>query len=182
MSITSCLSCVATILKVNANCAGCVASEGFLPPIGDPLICGECLLELASAVLSCTECAEFTYQEVKQFIEEEIEEMACTTYHTTKTQGAGLCCQAVQSGALTPPPIGTILPAYTPGSAATLPVGRIVQVTDAGGHCASCMIVGSKSTKHPGRPVLKYIRGGPTCPTATQGCCTLAGTGLVQSL
>lgn len=104
--------------------------------------------------------------------------VACTTYHSAKTQGPGTCCLAVQSGALTPPPAGTILPVYTPGSAASLPIGRIAQVTDSAGHCASCMIVGSSSRKHPGRPVLKYIRGGPSCPTSSQGCCTLSGASI----
>lgn len=102
--------------------------------------------------------------------------VACTTTHrvSSNVQGAGLCCQAVQSGLLTPPPKGTTLPVYTPGSASTLPAGRITVVTDAAGHCASCMIVGSASKKHPGRPVLKFIRGGPSCPSATGGCCALA--------
>ena len=100
--------------------------------------------------------------------------MACNTTHSQKVQGAGLCCQAVQSGALTPPPPGTTLPTYVTGShGAGIPAGRITTVTDSLGHCASCMIVGSKSPKHPGRPVLKYIRGGPACPSATTGCCAL---------
>ncbi len=100
--------------------------------------------------------------------------MACVTTHSSKVQGAGLCCAAVQSGALTPPPPGTTLPVYTPGQAYTLPPGRITTVTDSAGHCASCMIVGSSSRKHPGRPVLKFIRGGPSCPTAGTGCCAMA--------
>lgn len=102
--------------------------------------------------------------------------MACVTTHSGgRVQGAGLCCQQVQAGALTPPPPGTILPVYTPGSAASLPAGRRVQVVDSAGHCATCMIVGSKSKKHPGRPVLEFIRGGPGCPTAGTGCCAMAG-------
>jgi hypothetical protein len=109
------------------------------------------------------------------FIESEVSEMACVNTHSTKVQGAGLCCTAVQSGLLTPPAPGVILPQYAPGQAATLPPGRITQVTDAGGHCASCMIVGSSSKKHPGKPVLKFIRGGPTCPSSGTGCCTTTG-------
>lgn len=102
-------------------------------------------------------------------------QVACNNTHSSKVQGPGTCCLAVQSGALIPPAPGTTLPVYTPGQAYTLPPGRIATVTDSAGHCASCMIVGSKSTKHPGRPVLKYIRGGPSCPTSGQGCCTLQG-------
>jgi len=104
--------------------------------------------------------------------------VACNSTHSSKVQGPGTCCLAVQSGALIPPAPGTILPVYTPGSAGTLPPGRIAQVTDSAGHCASCMIVGSSSAKHRGRPVLKYIRGGPTCPTSQAGCCTLQGTSI----
>jgi hypothetical protein len=99
---------------------------------------------------------------------------ACANTHSSKVQGAGICCAQVGVG-LTAPPKGTTLPAYQPGqaNAGTIPAGRIVQVTDAGGHCASCMIVGSTSRKHPGKPVLKFVRGGPACPTAGTGCCSL---------
>jgi hypothetical protein len=100
-------------------------------------------------------------------------QVACTYKHSSTVQGPGLCCQAVQNGGLIVPPAGTILPQYTPGSAATLPAGRHVQVVDSGGHCATCMIVGSTSKKHPGKPVLKFIRGGPGCPTSSTGCCAL---------
>jgi hypothetical protein len=106
--------------------------------------------------------------------------MACTTTHSgPRVQGAGTCCAAVQSGALTKPPAGTILPPYIAGShGAGLPAGRITQVniiTAAGvSECGSCMIVGSKSTKNPGKPVLKFIRGGPGCPVGGSGCCAMA--------
>src|SRR5229473_5117339 len=96
----------------------------------------------------------------------------CVPKHSSTVQGAGLCCQQVGAG-LTAPPPGTVLPVYQKGQAASLPPGRIVGVTDSGGHCASCMIVGSTSPKHPGRPVLKFIRGGPSCPTSRSGCCSL---------
>ena len=104
--------------------------------------------------------------------------MACTNFHKSsqKVQGPGLCCAQVGvAGGLVAPPPGTILPTYQPGQAdaGTIPAGRIVQVTDAAGHCASCMIVGSKSKKHPGKPVLMFVRGGPACPTAGTGCCAL---------
>jgi len=106
------------------------------------------------------------------------EHMACVTFHksSTKVQGPGLCCAQVGvAGGLVAPPPGTTLPQYIPGQAdaGQIPPGRIVQVTDAGGHCASCMIVGSASKKHPGKPVLKFVRGGPACPTAGTGCCAL---------
>jgi hypothetical protein len=96
----------------------------------------------------------------------------CVPKHSSTVQGAGLCCQQVGAGLTVPPP-GTVLPVYQKGQAAALPPGRIVQVTDSGGHCASCMVVGSTSPKHPGRPVLKFIRGGPSCPTSRSGCCSL---------
>ncbi len=104
--------------------------------------------------------------------------MACANFHksSTRVQGPGLCCAQVGvAGGLVAPPAGTTLPAYIPGQAdaGQIPAGRIVQVTDAGGHCASCMIVGSKSKKHPGKPVLMFVRGGPACPTAGTGCCSL---------
>jgi hypothetical protein len=35
------------------------------------------------------------------------------------------------------------------------------------------MIVGSSSRSHPGKPVLKFIRGGPGCPTGGSGCCAM---------
>lgn len=101
--------------------------------------------------------------------------MACNTTHSSKVAGAGLCCNAVQQGLLTPPAPGTTLPVYTPGSSGTLPPGRAVTVSDTAGHCGTCMIVGSSSRKHPGKPVLKYIRGGFGCPTAGTGCCAMAG-------
>ena len=99
---------------------------------------------------------------------------ACASTHSGKVQGAGLCCAQIGvAGGLVAQPPGTTLPTYTPGQAraGTIPQGRIVQVTDAAGHCASCMIVGSTSKKHPGQPVLKFVRGGPACPTAGTGCC-----------
>jgi hypothetical protein len=102
--------------------------------------------------------------------------MACNTTHSGgRVQGAGKCCQLVQSGQLVPPPPGTTLPAYTPGSSGTLPANRRAQTTDSSGHCSTCMIVGSSSRKHPGKPVLRFIRGGPGCPTSGTGCCAMAG-------
>lgn len=102
--------------------------------------------------------------------------MACQTTHSGgRVQGAGLCCSAVQAGALTPPPPGTTLPPYVKGSHGTgLPAGRVTQVTTANGECATCMIVGSRSTAHLGKPVLKFIRGGPGCPVGGSGCCAMA--------
>lgn len=93
--------------------------------------------------------------------------MACNNFHEVRTPGAGLCCAAVTSGAL------------------PKTLGASVQVTDSKGHCGHCMVVPSKSTKHPGIPVLKFVRGNPNpahwpgvtltnpCPTASYGCCAL---------
>lgn len=83
--------------------------------------------------------------------------MACTTTHAGgPVQGPGLCCSAVQSGQL------------------AKNIGATVLVTDAGGHCGHCSVVASTSRKHPGRPVLRYRRGGAGCPTSGTGCCALA--------
>jgi hypothetical protein len=100
----------------------------------------------------------------------------CNTTHSgPKVQGPGLCCQAVASGALTKPAPGTILPVYVTGShGAGLPAGRFTTVTDSKNDCGTCMIVGSKSTKHRGKPVLMFIRGGPGCPVGGSGCCAMA--------
>jgi hypothetical protein len=106
--------------------------------------------------------------------------MPCATTHSgPRVQGAGTCCAAVQSGALTPPPAGTILAPYVKGShGAGLPAGRSTQVNiitaSGNSECGTCMIVGSRSTSHPGKPVLKFIRGGPGCPTGGSGCCAMA--------
>lgn len=97
--------------------------------------------------------------------------MACTTTHSAKAQGPGLCCQQVSNGTLVLPPGTTTLPVFTPGSELTFPH---VSVTDSGGHCGTCMIVGSRSRNHPGLPVLRYVRGGPGCPSTRTGCCALA--------
>lgn len=104
--------------------------------------------------------------------------VACTNTHSAKTQGPGICCQALSSGALQVPPPGTTLSPYTPGSAAQLMAqGRATTVTDSAGHCGTCMIVGSTSRKHPGKPALKFIRGGPSCPSSATGCCALVAAG-----
>jgi hypothetical protein len=99
--------------------------------------------------------------------------MACTTTHrvSNKVQGPGKCCAEVSAGRLVLPPGTTSLPVYNPGDDLRN-IFPHSQVTDAAGHCATCLIVGSKSAKHPGRPVLKYVRGGPGCPTSS-GCCAL---------
>ena len=80
---------------------------------------------------------------------------SCTDRHSSQTQGAGLCCHQIQSGAL------------------AKSIGSHVQVTDAGGHCGTCSVVASTSKKHRGVAVLRYRRGGPGCPTTTHGCCAL---------
>ena len=97
--------------------------------------------------------------------------MACVTTHrtSTKVQGAGLCCSAVANGSLVKPPGTTTLPQYTPGAALQFPH---VLVQTVNGHCGNCLIVGSKAKAHPGKPVLKFIPGGPGCPGGS-GCCAL---------
>jgi hypothetical protein len=124
--------------------------------------------------LICSGRAAFTWADVLRILGGNT--MPCNTTHSGgRVQGAGKCCQLVQSGQLVPPPAGTTLPAYTPGSSGTLPANRRAQTTDASGHCSTCMIVGSSSRKHPGKPVLRFIRGGPGCPTSGTGCCAMAG-------
>jgi len=104
--------------------------------------------------------------------------MACSPTHSTRTPGAGLCCTAVTQGLLHPPPPGTILPVPVgPGSLTAYCLANPAQcavVTTAKGHCAHCMIVGSRSVAHPGKPVLKFMYGGPTCPSTVTGCCAMA--------
>jgi hypothetical protein len=180
MSILDCALCLWEGGKGLATCELCAAAEGAVGIVS----CLFCLWDLFDLQRSCSACADVTFPQFQLWLTEPSNQlqlvaaiggnMPCSTTHSTKVQGAGLCCAAVASGALTPPPPGTILPAYTPGQASTLPPGRITTVTDSGGHCASCMIVGSRSAKHPGRPVLKFIRGGPSCPTAGTGCCAMA--------
>lgn len=99
--------------------------------------------------------------------------VACTTTHSTQVAGAGTCCAQVQSGALRA--TAATYPVYTAGyNWASNPSNfPHVQVVDSKGNCATCSIVGSKSTKHPGRPVLHFQRGGPGCPTTSRGCCAL---------
>jgi hypothetical protein len=125
---------------------------------------------LLSFVNSCAACVGIPLSQIESYFGIGGSSVACTTTHSSKVQGAGLCCAAVSSGALSPPPPGTTLAPYTPGSAATF---SHTVVTDSGGHCGTCMIVGSKSRKNPGKPVLRYIRGGPACPSSRTGCCAL---------
>lgn len=99
--------------------------------------------------------------------------VACINKHTSKVPGAGLCCAQVNSGALRT--TATTLPPYAAGELATNPtLFPHVMVTTASGKCGTCLIVGSKNAKHPGKPVLKFVPGGPGCPTTTTGCCALA--------
>lgn len=79
----------------------------------------------------------------------------CTPTHTVTTHvaGPGLCCKMVG-------------PAFHK-------IGDTAKVTDKKGHCGTCEIVPSKSAKHTGRPVFKFVRGGQLCPTSVKGCCGL---------
>jgi hypothetical protein len=136
------------------------------------LIGFEFTAEQKSAVVSVIAC-------IKTFLGGNT--MACTTTHAgPRVQGAGTCCSKVGvAGGLVKPPAGTILPPYVTGShGAGLPSGQSVQVNiinSAGvSECGTCMIVGSTSRKHPGKPVLKFIRGGPGCPVGGSGCCAMA--------
>jgi hypothetical protein len=97
--------------------------------------------------------------------------MACVTKHSTKVAGNGVCCAQVASGALATTAI--TLPTYSAGGLATNPTLPHVQVTSLTGRCGTCWIAGSKSPKHPGKPVLKYTPGGPGCPSTGTGCCAL---------
>jgi hypothetical protein len=85
--------------------------------------------------------------------------MACETTHrvTSKTQGPGLCCSQIQSGAL------------------AKAIGSSVLVTTATGKCGHCSVRASTSTKpsRHGRPVLRFTFGGSGCPSAGTGCCAL---------
>lgn len=101
--------------------------------------------------------------------------MACSNTHSARVQGAGVCCSHVGVD-LTKPASGTTLPPYQPGgvkNASFMNSIPHVMVTNSLGQCGTCMIVGSRSAKHPGVPVLKFVRGGPGCPSSSHGCCAL---------
>ena len=91
-------------------------------------------------------------------------DMPCVNTHSTKTQGAGLCCAQVASGALSPT-IGSSVMVTTAPSTAN-PQGR----------CGTCRVVASTSKKpsQAGKPRLRFSFGGPGCPTAAHGCCALS--------
>lgn len=80
--------------------------------------------------------------------------MACVNTHSSKVQGAGTCCRSYPGG---PPTIG-----------------KRWATTDTKGHCIVCEIKPSRSTKHPGRPVIGRGKGGALCPTTSEGCCAIA--------
>ncbi len=94
----------------------------------------------------------------------------CTNTHSSRVQGPGLCCQHVGVDLIDPK--GASLPVYVRGLLASNP-GSFphVQVTDSGGHCGTCMIVGTR--RSPTVHVLKFVRGGPGCPSKRTGCCAL---------
>jgi hypothetical protein len=168
VSLLECVSCITNLFGADASCEACAA--------GDVLVCPTCLYELARAYQRCTSCADQLWASVVNALGLGGKlNMACTTTHSGgKLPGAGLCCTAVQQGQLVAPPAGTILPVYQPGqSAAVFAAGRAVAVSDVNQKCGTCMIVGSSSRKHQGRPVLKFIHGGAQCPSSTTGCCAL---------
>lgn len=84
---------------------------------------------------------------------------SCTNMHSTQTQGPGLCCSQIASGALAPT------------------IGASVQVTTATGKCGTCSVVPSRSKKHAGKPRLQFHFGGPLCPSTSRGCCALGAAG-----
>jgi hypothetical protein len=138
-----------------AQLAFCLTLFDADPPAG--LSClGAVLIEKAVELI-----AAGAYQELKFLIASFNQggNMACVDRHSGTVQGPGLCCQQVASGAL------------------PRTIGAAVLVTDSGGHCGHCMVVGSKSKKHPGVPVLAYRRGNPLgttgCPISSRGCCAL---------
>ena len=169
MSLFDCVKCVGELVAADAACEACST--------GAVLSCPTCIASVIRAYRSCSSCADQLLPAVINALGFGGSKLACTTTHSAKVQGAGLCCQFVGvAGGLTPPPAGTTLPQYTAGSAASVfAAGRGVMVTDSQGHCGSCMVVGSKNKKHPGKPVLKFVRGGPSCPSSTTGCCALQG-------
>jgi hypothetical protein len=181
---------------VNSTPAWLVSSAGCLTIIQDALDVGAWEAAVGEGLLCFAKLASAFIEFNKDLVVQDLNtlfsifenffggngNMPCQTTHkvTSKVQGPGLCCAQVGVG-LTPPPPGTTLPQYIAGQAdaGQIPAGRIVQVTTApttthpNGLCGSCMIVGSASKKHPGKPVLKFVPGGPTCPTAGTGCCAL---------
>lgn len=175
MSLATCAECLTALGATPTACAACFT-------LGEELAglpCAECAAELGALVAGCVECAAYSItQIINYFRGGKMPTPACNTTHSTRTAGAGTCCTAVQQGLITPPPKGTVLPPYVAGDLANgrIPTNRYASVTAAGTHdgCGTCMIVGSSSAKHRGRPVLKFVRGGPGCPSSITGCCAMA--------
>jgi hypothetical protein len=169
VSFFDCVKCVGNLVQADIACEACASGA-------DILLCPACIEKVIRAYRSCVQCAGVALERVLQSLGIGKRKMACTTTHTSKVQGAGLCCAAVTAGRLTPPPAGTTLPVYSKGQSASYCAAHpqdCATVSDSAGHCGTCMIVGSKSATHPGKPVLKFIHGGPSCPSSSTGCCAL---------
>ena len=154
--------------------AACAAEVGALI-LADDAIGAAYIAKLCIAKISAEYVVLQTYPAIKHLLGLGGGNMACVTEHNALVQGPGVCCQQVQSGALKAAAGVTTLPIYVAGyNWATNPDNYPhVMVTDAGGHCATCAIVGSRSKKKPGHLALHYQRGGPGCPITSRGCCAL---------
>jgi hypothetical protein len=181
MSLLDCVRCVGNLISGNIACEACASGA-------DILLCPTCIKKAIDSYRSCVQCAGVSLERLLQSLGIGRKNVACKQSASQKVQGAvGLCCSAVQQGALIPPAAGTTLPVYVAGSLASYCAshpGDCAQVTSASGKCGTCAIVGSKSSKHPGKPVLRYIPGGPGCPSSQFSCCVqnCGTTGTVCSL
>jgi hypothetical protein len=176
--LAGCVECAGLLTSgaLQTECAVCFT----VPELGGEVACAECFAGLAAAMIGCLECAGFTVPEILAYLRRTKKMPTCIDTHAgARVQGQGLCCKELAAGRLQKQPAGTTLPPYQPGdlAAGRIPVGRFSSGITAGGTrdgCGTCMIVGSASRKHPGKPVLKFVRGGPSCPSSVTGCCSMA--------
>lgn len=171
MSIANCYSCVLDALEAVGTCTACGSEE-----ILNPLVCLDCYYNAIKAFRACVACVGISFSSILNLLPKGVSQMACAQTHSTKVQGAGLCCAAIGAGRLTVPAVGTTLTPYRAGTAASWCAANpqlCANVSDSAGKCGTCMITGSKSQKHLGAPRLQFIHGGPTCPSSSSGCCAL---------
>lgn len=138
----------------------------------DPAVVYPCLVLFLASNPAASQAVISLANQIIQLIGGGSNMPACTTTHrtSTKVQGAGVCCALVGT-TLIPVPGQATYPVYSAATAPTLPHAPAANSL---GQCGTCYIAGSKSPKHPGKPILKFIRGGVSCPTTGTGCCSLA--------
>jgi hypothetical protein len=147
VSLLDCVKCVQNVVAGDLACEACST--------GAVLSCPTCVYEVTRAYQNCTSCADQVIADVLAALGVPHPMATCADTHSSKVQGAGLCCAAVASGQL--------------GKT----IGSTTLVTTANGKCAHCNVVAGKGKRTFGKPVLQFRFGGPGCPTAGTGCCAL---------